>query len=536
MKVNIYLLLLSLFLYQHISAQEVFYQDVFSGGVTGAGFSTCQGAGEGNIEIYIEPGSSIKKAFLFSYKIGTSSDYNGIKFNGNNIKFNSLTQITPNINNFVTEAPFYSIHTIDVTNLVSTTQTTYPVEIPPQFSNLNECPNCVYGALFLYVQYENNALNKTATQIVINTHENTDITQITTNNLTPINTFDDVGFSIYSDRIKNYQQNDGTYLHINNNILGLIGGEDQVNAGFGCGVKGHFYYQNGTLFGLDDDIANTMVDGSDGLANISNFLTQLQTNLQVKFELQTPNSHHSYSNFHLAYFLTYTSPCDTFSTTVTTDTTICYGEQLQLNATGGQSYNWIPITDTNSTDLSCTNCPNPIFSGDSSQVYTVRIWNNDSCSVVKPVRINVNHPAPVSFTTKNSLCIAPTGNIKIIADTSVANNWNQWSAVTASGDTVSQPSETVFSQLGAGEYTVFYKNEYGCTSEDTVVTIEAINTVTANFGVVPSSGAAPLEVIIDNQSQNASNYSWWLNNNSQPNPFTGFSTDTSGTYEIQLIA
>jgi hypothetical protein len=47
-------------------SQAPFYQDIFNGGVTAAGFSTGLGSGSGSFDIYIEPGSTIKKAFLIS--------------------------------------------------------------------------------------------------------------------------------------------------------------------------------------------------------------------------------------------------------------------------------------------------------------------------------------------------------------------------------------------------------------------------------------------------------------------------------------
>ena len=52
------------------NGQILFYQDVFYGGVTGGGFSTGQGFGSGSFNLYIEPGSTIKKAYLFTYRIG----------------------------------------------------------------------------------------------------------------------------------------------------------------------------------------------------------------------------------------------------------------------------------------------------------------------------------------------------------------------------------------------------------------------------------------------------------------------------------
>jgi gliding motility-associated-like protein len=524
----------------NVTSQTVFHQDIFHGGVTGGGFSTCQGAGSGNIDIYIEAGSTIKKAFLFAYKIGASNKYDGIKFNGQNIELNQQTKITNNINNFLAiSAPFYSIHRVDVTNFVYGTQLSYPVEIPSQLGNLEECPNCVYGALYLYVQYENSILDKTVTQIVINTHENSDVHEITTNNLIPLNINNDVGFALHSDRVGPYQQGDGTYLHINNSNIGLIGGVDQVNFGFGCGVKGHFYYQNGSFNGLDDDVANNSVNGSDGIADIKNVLTQLQTNLQVKFELQTPNSGFSHSNYHLVYFLTYTSPCDTFSTSVTQDTTICYGETLQLNATGGVStgsntgYEWASILDSAAlNDLSCIDCPNPIFSGDSSQVYTVRIWNTDSCSVVKPVRIGVSHPQVIESSMFRSICSFSTGKI-VLED--LPSNVVQLGAVNPNGDTINPNSGSDFTGLPAGDYTVFYIDKFGC-SNDTLIYVEPVISTVAQFNAFPKSGTAPIQINLTNQSQNATDYSWWLNGEYQGNSFSGFYTDTSGIYEIELIA
>ena len=53
-----------------MNAQNLFHQDIFYGGVTAAGFSTGQGFGDGALNLYIEPGSTIRRAYLFSYRIG----------------------------------------------------------------------------------------------------------------------------------------------------------------------------------------------------------------------------------------------------------------------------------------------------------------------------------------------------------------------------------------------------------------------------------------------------------------------------------
>ncbi len=55
---------------QKVRAQSLFHQDVFYGGVTSGGFSSGMGTGSGTIDLYIEPGSTIRKAYLFSYRVG----------------------------------------------------------------------------------------------------------------------------------------------------------------------------------------------------------------------------------------------------------------------------------------------------------------------------------------------------------------------------------------------------------------------------------------------------------------------------------
>lgn len=67
--------------------------------------------------------------------------------------------------------------------------------------------------------------------------------------------------------------------------------------------------------------------------------------------------------------------------TVSSDTAVCAGQPVQLNATGGAAYFWSP-----SNSLSCTNCPNPIATPTQSTSYEVQIVT--ACDVVTRV-VNV---------------------------------------------------------------------------------------------------------------------------------------------------
>src|SRR5690625_68162 len=518
-----------IFFNKHLLSQQVFYQDICNCGVTGAGFSTSTGFGSGSFDIYIEPGSIVNKAFLFIQRFGNAKETN-IILNNKSYNFNYNNQVSANFTLPFTDS-LSAVHAIDITGDIQTSQNTYDITIPVQN---NQSINVAYGNVYLYVIYENPSLTPTTTTVFLNnydmTHEEESYSSI---NLNPVNNNYPIGFATYTDRLGNIPStHDGSYIIVENNLLGLVKGTDQVNNLWGgAGVKGHFYYQNNQLYGLDDDVPNNTMGGSDGLADISSYLSNLTTNLNWKLVWERPNT---FYNIYSGFFLTYTSSCDTFTTTVTQDTTICYGETLQLQATGGQIYEWTAVTDPASglDVLSCTDCPNPVFTGNSSQVYTVRIWNNDSCSVVKPVRIGVSQPEEIKTEMLRSICSFSTGKITVL---DLPDKAVQLGAVTPNGDTISPSLEDVFSELAAGDYSVFYIDEFGC-SVDTLITVEPIINTVAQFNAYPKKGTAPIQINLTNQSQNATDYSWWLNNEYQGNSFSRFYTDTSGVYEIELIA
>lgn len=70
---------------------------------------------------------------------------------------------------------------------------------------------------------------------------------------------------------------------------------------------------------------------------------------------------------------------------LSTDTTICSGEKVQITASGGDEYAWTP-TDS----LTCPDCFNPVANPSSTTVYYVTVRNAASgCEVLDSVRITV---------------------------------------------------------------------------------------------------------------------------------------------------
>lgn len=527
---NIMLLSFLMFSISTSYSQLLYSQDIFNGGVTAGGFSTGEGTGVGNLSLHIEPGSSIRKAVLFSYSVNFAQGILYINGESFPIQENNTVSTFSHTNSFFSPI---SIHCIDITEWLQNNLTTnFIMEVPFQ----SGMPFSAVYAPFIVIEYENNSFPLINTSIMINTQGMVGNVNYNIQNLNCISTSSPVGFSLFLDRITSFSV-DQEQVNVEGNLLGSLNGPDNVNNLWDAGgVKGHFYYQNNQLFGLDDDTPDAIMSGGDGLADISSYLSNYTTSLNFQLtHLNYPNQQDAGTNIDLAYFLAYTSPCDTFSVTVPNDTTVCEGTQLQLNASASNptaTYEWLP-----STGLSCSDCPNPIFTADSSMFYTVRIWNNDSCSVVRPVKISVR-PKPTfgTITTTPSECGASTGSISTSSITAlselIAIDGN--GTVFSSGSTDGQ-SATI-GNLGAGNYTVYFIDTNGCQSNDTIIFIDDVNSTVADFIANPLSGVVPLDVSFTNNSQNASNFEWNVNGNSEGNNLSNYTFDPSGTYEVTLVA
>ncbi|MCO5258512.1 MAG: gliding motility-associated C-terminal domain-containing protein [Crocinitomicaceae bacterium] len=524
-------------IYSCTYSQVVFYQDVCNCGVTAAGFSTGLGFGSGNFNVHIEPGSTIKKAYMLSYRIGFPPTVSFL-LNGTPFTYDTTNYFTQFNHKNQYASPMRTYYK-DITQSINPTISNYTITIPDQFG----LPiNWGYWTFFLYIVYENPTLSKTSFNIIVNNQSLYGNTHYSISDLNPILNSFPVGFSIYTDRMGGASGSILNQIYFNSNFLGICGGNDNANnLWIASGVKGHFYYQNNQLFGLDDDTPDAIMGGTDGLADVSSYIQNNATSCNFQLtHINYPNQPANATSAYLAYFLTYTSPCQPFDVSVPKDTTICQGATIQLNASGGQSYEWISPTNSTTSNpapgLSCSNCPNPIFTADSTMFYTVRIWNNDTstgsaCSVVRPVRINVlPQPQIGNVTLKPSECGTTNGSITI-----TGTNLKELFAVSENGDTTSVIGN-ILTGLGAGNYTVFYTNASSCQSADTLITIGTVNNTIANFTATPQSGSTPLEVAITNTSQNAQQFQWFVNGELQPNPFSSFVADTSGSYQITLVA
>ena len=503
-----------------LSGQICVYQDIFHGGVTGGYFKTAAFNVPGFLNVNIEPNSNIRKAYLFvnTYNIPENRLLN---FNGTDILLNENEAIEDSYEVQINQDIFLVKNLwIDVTNLISPVQNSYYL-IPPLNQPTQE--EGVFSGYYLLITYENPLLENVSVSVIANSQDSGDQTTYNITNINYVDTIKNISLAINSEHFCDTMQ-DGSFVSINGVNIGLIGGPESVEEIYCAGISGAFYYENGTSYGIGNDSANSTMKGNDGLANIESYISD-NTSVNILFDYQSNFAPTSNPVYELIF--AYSTPCQPQNVTVSPDTTICPNSQVQLSATGGTSsgstpaYEWWP-----QKDLSCYDCPNPIFSGDSSRLYTVRIWGSDSCSVVRPIMIHVRtKPKTTLYNQSNSLC----------ADSTAFVNWQTAGANTYSLDNGAFQPAGFYNQLPAGEHLLTVRDEFGCTY-DTLVLIDDYSSVVANLSVSPLSGEAPLVVQITNQSTEFTDYSWSVNNNIQPNSSNSFQAFTAGEYTVQLIA
>jgi len=205
-----------------------------------------------------------------------------------------------------------------------------------------------------------------------------------------------------------------------------------------------------------------------------------------------------------------------------TDTTICFNELVELNATGGISYNWSPSATLSSATLS-----NPVAHPITTTTYSVAVTDTNGCVATDAMVITVL-PIPVANAgVDQHICINFTAQLNATGGTGYL-----WSPnLTLSDSIINNP---IASPLISTTYSVLVTGANGCTSTDNVIVavhnnpiISAGNDATICFGtstLLQATGGAI--------------YNWLpltaLNNAGIPNP-TASPTATI-TYVVEGIS
>ncbi|CAG5086572.1 hypothetical protein [Parvicella tangerina] len=500
--------------------QLTYIQDVFYGGVTGGSFSSGLGPGIGTIDVFIEPNSEIRDAFLIYNKLHNPEPCY-ILFEGHPIELSDSTLVTAYLIDNYPNIELSGVGVVDVKNFIDSSQHSYSVEIP------NECfqgPEIQYNSVYLIITYDNPSLNRVSYNVFLNneTLETTPTAYYENEDLNPINVSMDVAFGINTDRLNLLSLNDGSEIFFNANSLGIVGGADNGSA---SGVKGDFHYSNGSLTGLNDDNPDFEMDSTDGISNVAPVLSNNASSINFSLVWQDQTASSRY-NIYISFFLTHSTPCDTFSVNLQDKYQVCKGDSIQLQLTGGNDWEWEATGDNPQVGLSCYNCPQPYYTDTVSRWYTVRIWNNDSCSKVLPVRIEVvDNPAPPIVAISPTKCSDSSG----VATVQVVEASHQYSI---NGGALQ--SNNAFTGLHAGNYNITVTDTNNC-STSTAVTVD-MTYPTAQFAANPPQGDVPLAVEFINQSSGATNYEWYVNGDTLYDTSPQVTFNEGGVFTTTLIA
>ncbi|TVR76977.1 MAG: gliding motility-associated C-terminal domain-containing protein [Chitinophagaceae bacterium] len=149
-----------------------------------------------------------------------------------------------------------------------------------------------------------------------------------------------------------------------------------------------------------------------------------------------------------------------FETNISNDTVVCKGNSAQLLAGGGVSYDWSP-----QAGLSCTDCPNPTATPDTTTTYTVQISNEDGCVNAETVTVELYQP-PVSLGPDSLTCVSSV----IVLDPGSQYSSYEWST----GST-----QQTIPALQTGTYSVTITDADGCPNSDSIY-IESVNPLFPN--------------------------------------------------------
>lgn len=466
----------------HIYAQTLFYEDEFIGGVTASGGSPGAYATftPSDFEIFIPDGSTIRKAYLFAGRHGDAPDTE-VELNGISYTFDASNQVSSDFT-----SPYggnSGVHAIEVTSDIDTSVSAYTLEVMDAYDG----PNNIYLDFYLFITYDNPSLDSTFVSIYINEQDFDDGTDAPWEIYLP-QPMDTVCVDIALTFMTGYACNmsDGEDAYVNDIYIGTWGGNEDNSGGCG-GPLGSFTYYDGDLIGIMDDNEDNIVDETDVIATINDYITVGATYLELNFDYVGGTTGESSNAIWLAAIV-YGEGAEIVDTLVSAgdDVLICKGDTIQISATGAGDFEW-----SSPATLSNPFVANPYAFPSSTTTYVVTVdkgcfTDSDSLTVtVDEFAINLDD--------EMQICIGEETEIGIEEQTNVSYTWMP-------ADYLSDPhiSNPVTSTPLNITYTLTAVNENGCVSEDAItILVNSANVTVSDDTTLLLGGTVLLETESD---------------------------------------
>lgn len=208
-------------------------------------------------------------------------------------------------------------------------------------------------------------------------------------------------------------------------------------------------------------------------------------------------------------------------TIASADDTVCIGESVQLNVSGGANFQWTlfsgdPITGSN---FSCTNCANPTATPSLTSTYVVSSENGFGCIDYDTVTVVVNPLPGPTITPSGPTSFCDGGSVDLTADPAQTYNWNTGeNAQTITADT-------------AGTYSLTVTDADGCQNS-TNIQVEVFANPTVDGG--SDRFRCPGDSLLLNAT-GADTHTWYTLPNANDTIANGDYYTPSGSMQIQVL-
>ena len=208
------------------------------------------------------------------------------------------------------------------------------------------------------------------------------------------------------------------------------------------------------------------------------------------------------------------------------DVSICAGNNTILNASGGSSYVWLPITG-----LSDPNIPNPVANPVNTTTYYVTVTDSNGCSAIDFMNLTVNKLPIVSAGQDQNICFGQNTNLLASGGNSYVWHPAYYLSDTIINNPIASPTSNI-------SYTVTATDVNGCSASDNmVITVNPVPTSTFTL-TSPICLGENSTINYTGSGATGSTYNWNFNGG---NIITGsgqgpyqIGWNTSGNYNISL--
>ena len=217
----------------------------------------------------------------------------------------------------------------------------------------------------------------------------------------------------------------------------------------------------------------------------------------------------------------YRDPNSQSTLTISPNTTICNGESIQLNISGGSNYEWSPALT-----LDDSNSANPIATPTENTTYTVT-GEGGECGGGGTASVTINID-DFNFSLGPDIvnCVTAEGQTLDAGEEAQSYLWN-------TGETTQTINATT-----TGDYTVNVVSPAGCDYSDEISLINS-QAPTLAFSTPNNSSCPPASFTLNDESipiesDPIVDWNWQVNGNNYNNSTTSIGLQNSGSYAVTL--